>query len=80
MKRMIRASRDKNYIQIKDSDWYRLITRLQNQTGMKVDPESKWDKNRETLILEDPKTGRRYEAEVEKITYYVVDGRNFSYL
>ena len=81
MKRCINASkRDKNYIHVKDSDWYRLITRLQNETGMKVTNESKWNRDRDYLVLEDPKTGNKFEVEVEKQLYYVVDGKNFAHL
>lgn len=79
MKRMIKASKEKTDIHIKDQDWYRLITRLEHQTGMKVTRDSKWDKDRDTLVLEDPETGKSYDIEVEKITYYVIDEKNFPY-
>lgn len=81
MKRIVTSSKkNDSMIHIKDSDWYRLITRLESQTGLKVDNDSKWDKDRDYLRLEDPKTDRKYEVEVEKVTYYEVDGNNFSYL
>ncbi len=79
MKRLITSSKkDLDYISLKDSDWYRFITRVENKTGMKV-VDGKWDKEREYLTLEDEK-GQRYEAEIDKVTYYKFDGKNLSYL
>ena len=77
MKRCIKAATEQKDIHIQDQDWYRLITRLEHQTGMKVTPDSKWDEDRDTLVLEDPKTGKSYDVEIEKVTYYVIDEKNF---
>lgn len=75
MKRMVKAPENEEYVRVKDSDWFRFITRVEHQTGMKVDFESKHDRARETLVLTD-KSGRKYEAEIEQVVYYNFDGKD----
>lgn len=64
-------------VKIKDSDWYRLITRIENQTGMKV-VDGKFDTDRKYLVLEDSE-GNTLEAELKHQIYYIFDGEYLYY-
>ena len=57
---------------IKDTNWFRLISRIESMTGMKVTHDSKFDDYREYIELEDV-DGSIYDISVEPIVTYVVN-------
>lgn len=60
---------------IRDSDWYRLINRIEKKTGMKVTPESRYDSERNYLILVD-KDGYEYSVDINRKIVYEVDEKD----
>ena len=56
---------------LKDSDWYRLITRIERKTGMKV-IDGEFDDERKFLTLQAP-DGTIYHGEISQTVYYEFD-------
>lgn len=65
-------------LKLRDIDWYRLITRIEHQTGMKV-VDGKFDRERNYLVLEDG-DGNQYYAEIKQEVRYTFDSHNVSYM
>lgn len=65
------TSTSKEY-DVTDTDWFRFLDKIEKETGMKVDPGSRFDRNKEFIELED-KYGRRFDCEVGQVSIYTFD-------